>query len=129
MIITDERVAIFVSETIGVAFVPPFTAMGIERGGEIIAGVIFNCFEGADLHVSVAGHGWTRQFFKAVGQYVFGQLGYLRMTAITEHPEIVRLGERLGGQVEGMLRNHFGPGRNGFIVGILKEEYRFGQHP
>lgn len=127
-IVTDDRVARFVSQEIGVSFVPPFTGMGIERNGVIVAGAIFNVFEGSDLHVSIAGHGWTRGFCEAVGEYVFGQLGYLRMTAITEHTSIVRFGERLGGQIEGCLRNHFGQGRDGFIVGILKEEYRFGQH-
>lgn len=47
------------------------------------------------------------------------------MTAITEQPKIVRIGERLGGQVEGCLRNHFGPMRDGYVIGILKNEYRF----
>lgn len=127
-IVTDERVLHFVSAEIGVAFVPPFTCMGIERDGEIVAGAIFNVFEGADVHVSIAGHGWTRGFCAAVGEYVFGQLGYLRMTAITEHAFVVRIAERLGGQIEGCMRNHFGAGRDGFVVGILREEYRFGQH-
>lgn len=75
------------------------------------------------MHVTVAGHGWTKSFLTDVGQYVFGTLRCQRMTAITEQPRIVRIAERLGGQVEGMLRNHFGPGRNAFIVGILKEDY------
>lgn len=125
MIVTDERVALFVSDAVGQAFVPPYTCMGIERDGKITAGAIFNIFEGTDCHVSIAGSGWTRGFIEAVGAYVFGQLGYLRMTAITEQPEIVRFAERLGGEVEGCLRNHFGRGRPGFIVGILKEDWKF----
>lgn len=126
MIVTDERVALFVSQACDVAFVPPYTCMGIERDGEIIGGVIFNVFEGADLHVSVAGKGWSRSFFRSVGQYVFDQLGCERMTAITENPDVVAIAERLGGQVEGLLRNHFGKGRDGFLIGILKEDYCFG---
>lgn len=125
MIVTDERVALFVSEGCGVAFVPPYTVMGIERNGEIIAGALFNVFEGADLHVSVAGHGWNRAFFKAVGEYVFGQLGYERMTALTESPKVVNIAERLGGKVEGLMRSHFGKGRDAFVVGILRDEYKF----
>lgn len=124
-IVTDERVLRFVSAAIGVSFVPPFTCMGIARDGEIIAGVIFNVFEGADVHVSIAGHGWTRGFCAAVGEYVFGQLQCERMTAKTEKTEIVRFAERLGGQVEGLLRNHFGQGRDAFLVGILRDEWRF----
>ncbi|WP_284765369.1 GNAT family protein [Agrobacterium sp. CFBP2214] len=124
-IVTDERVLHFVSTSIGVSFVPPFTCMGIDRDGEIVAGAIFNVFEGADVHVSIAGHGWTRGFCEAVGDYVFGQLQCERMTAKTEKAEIVRFAERLGGQVEGLLRNHFGPGRDAFLVGILRDEWRF----
>jgi RimJ/RimL family protein N-acetyltransferase len=123
LIVTDERVAKFISDAVGKGFVPPFTCMGIERHGEIIAGVLFNVYEPPDVHVTVAGHGWTKSFLTDVGQYVFGTLRCQRMTAITEQPRIVRIAERLGGQVEGMLRNHFGPGRNAFIVGILKEDY------
>lgn len=125
MIVTDDRVARFVSDALSVGFVPPYTCMGIERNGEIIGGVILNVFEGADLHISVAGRGWTRSFYRAVGQYVFGQLRCERMTVITEYPDVVRLGERLGGQIEGCLRNHFGRGRDGFIVGLLKDEWKY----
>lgn len=125
MIVTDERVARFVSGVVGFAFVPPFTCMGIERNGEVIGGVIFNVFEGADVHVSIAGRGWSAGFCAEVGNYVFGTLQCERMTAITEQPKVVRLAERLGGQVEGCLRNHFGKSRDGFILGILKDEYRF----
>jgi RimJ/RimL family protein N-acetyltransferase len=125
MIVTDERVALFVSEQLNTSFCPPFTTMGLERDGQIIAGCIFNVFEKPDLHISVAGHGWTRGFFRAVGYYVFGQLGYSRMTALTESTEVVRLAERIGGEIEGCLRSHYGPGRDGFIVGILREDWKF----
>lgn len=125
MIVTDDRIAKFVSEQIGVSIVPPFASMGIERDGEIKAGVIFNHFEGSDVHVTVAGHGWTRGFFAEVGHYVFDTLQCVRMTAVTEQPQIVRIAERLGGQVEGRLRNHFGEGRDAYLVGVLKGEYRF----
>lgn len=126
MIVTDERVARFVADRVGKPFFPPFTAMGLERRGEITSGVLFNCFEKPDLHVSVAGSWFPRWFLREIGSYVFEQLGYGRATVITEQPRVVQLAERLGGQVEGMLRNHFGEGRPAFVVGILKEEYRFG---
>lgn len=128
MIVAGERVAKFVSDALGFALFPPYTAMGIERDGQIVAGALLNCFEGSDLHVTVAGHGWTKGFLIEIGRYVYGQLAYERMTIQTEQPEIVAIAERLGGQIEGMLRNHFGKDRHAFIVGILKEEYRFGQH-
>lgn len=124
-IVADDRVVTFVSNNLGASFVPPFTSLGIEKDGEIIAGVILNVFEGADVHISVAGSGWTRGFLADFGNYVFDQLRCERVTAITEQPKVVRLAERLGGQVEGLMRNHFGVGRDAYIVGILKSEYRF----
>ena len=124
-IVADDRVVTFVSNNLGASFVPPFTSLGIEKDGEIIAGVILNVFEGADVHMSVAGSGWTKGFLADFGNYVFDQLRCERVTAITEQPKVVRLAERLGGQVEGLMRNHFGVGRDAYIVGILKSEYRF----
>jgi hypothetical protein len=127
VIVSDERVARFVSHQLGFGLCPPYTTLGIERDGRIVAGVIFSCFEGADVHVTIAGHGWTPRFIEAVGQYVFDQLGCERMTATTEKDAIVKLACRMGGQVEGCLRSHFGKGRDAWIVGILKAEWKYGR--
>lgn len=124
-IVEDERVAAFVFGALSAHLAAPYTCLGIEKDGQVIAGAVFNCFEGPDIHVTIAGHGWTRAFLATVGDYVFRVLGCERITAITEQPAVVRIGERLGGQIEGCLRNHFGPGRDGFIIGILKDEYRW----
>lgn len=125
MIVSDDRVAKFVSARTGKAFCPPFVCMGMERNGEVVGGVLMNHFEGNDIHVSVAGSGWTRGFLKAVGDYVFDQLGCERMTAITADEVTATFVERLGGQHEGVLRNHFGPGVDGIIGGILKAEWPY----
>lgn len=123
MIVSDGRVAPFVAKACNTRIIPPYTAVGIEQAGEIIGGVVFNHFTGADVHLTVAGRGWTKGFLADVGQYVFGKLGCERMTLVTEQPRVVRQAERLGGKVEGLMRNHFGKDRPGFIVGILKDDY------
>lgn len=125
MIVSDERCAKFASEALGVSICPPFTALGIEKHGDIVGAVVFHCFEGAAVHITVAGEGWTPGFMRAVGRYVYHQLGCERMTVTTEFPAVVAYAERLGGKVEGVLRSQFGPGRDATIVGILKAEYRF----
>lgn len=125
MIVTGEPVARFVSESLGFGLCPPYTAMGIERGGEIAGGVLFNHFEGADVHVSLAGEGWTPAFLRAVGTYVFDQLGCERMTAVTACEAVAGLAQRLGGQVEGRLRSHFGPGKDAIVAGILRDEWKY----
>jgi hypothetical protein len=125
MIVTDERVALFVSEHLGSTIIPPYTSIGVERGGEIVTGVVFNHFEAADIHMTVAGNCWTKGLLADIGEYVFGQLKCLRITAVTEQPHVVRLAERCGGQVEGLMRNHFGEGRDGYLVGFLKQDWKF----
>lgn len=122
-IVTDDRVALFVAQRTNTRIIPPFTAMGLDKDGEVIGGVIFNHFTGHDVHITVAGTGWSRGFLAEVGHYVFDTLRCLRMTVVTEQPRVVRLAEKLGGEVEGLLRNHFGPDRPAFVVGILKEAY------
>lgn len=129
MIRTDEAVSRFLSEKLGTVFVPPYTVMGLERNGEIVAGVLFNCFEHPDVHFTAAGSGWTRGFLREVGRYVFGQLGCLRMTATTEQTHVASLAEKLGGQREGVLRDHFGEGRDGVIIGILRREWKWANLP
>lgn len=124
-IVTDERVAPFMARALGKNIVPPYEAVGIDKDGEIIGGVIFNNFTGNDIHVSVAGKGWSRQFISSIGEYVYDKLHCGRMTVITEQPRIVRIAERLGGQVEGLMRDHFGEDRHGYIVGILQKDWKY----
>jgi hypothetical protein len=99
--------------------------MGIERGGEVVAGVIFHCFEGAAVHVTVAGKGWTPGFMRAVGRYVYGQLGCERITVTTAQAEVAAFAQRCGGRVEGHLRSQYGPGKDATVLGILRDEYRY----
>lgn len=125
MIVDDQRVARFISERLGVAFCPPFYAIGTERHGEIINGALFNVFENSDVHISAAGTGWTRRFLVTLGDYVFNQLGCERMTAVTRSDDVAALCRRVGGKVEGVLRSHFGAGHDGIVIGCLRSEYRF----
>ena len=124
MIVTDERVIRFAEGRLGERFTPPATCMGLEREGKITAAVVFTFFTGPNIDVSVAGAGWTRGFAREVGRYVFGQLGCLRMTVRTEQTDVVRYAVRLGGRVEGVLRDFFGPGRDSILVGILRDDWK-----
>lgn len=125
MIVSNDRVVAFVAKTCRSQIVPPYTAFGVERGGEIVSGAVFTNWTGADVHITVAGSVWTKGILADVGAYVYGKLGCLRMTVVTEQPKVVRLTEKLGGEVEGLLRNHFGPDRHAFIVGILKNDWPY----
>lgn len=124
-LVEGEAVARFISERLGFGLCPPYSTLGIERDGEIVAGCLFNCFEGAAVHVSAAGSGWTRGFMRALGEYVYNQLGCSRMTLTSENADVIAYAKRLGGKVEGVLRDQFGPGRDATIVGVLRDEYLY----
>ena len=125
MIVTDERVARFVAERCGVIVAAPYTVMGIERNGKIIAGVVFNYYTKNDIAVTVAGERFNREFIAAVGRYVFDQIGCLRMSMMTEQPKVIEIAKRLGAQTEGIKRNYFGKGRDATMLGILREDWGY----
>lgn len=125
MIVADERVAKFVSDELGFGLCPPYVAIGLERNGEIVAGILLNHFEKTDIHATVVGKVWSKGLLKAASSYVFDQLGCERITAITQKDKAVEFAKRLGGQIEGRLRNHFGNGHDGILLGILREEARY----
>lgn len=125
MIVTDERVARFVGAQVNAIIYPPFTCMGLEQDGEIIGGAVWNCFTGPDIELTLAGRVWSRTFLKALGEYAFNQLGCIRVQMTTEQEAVARYAERLGGKREGVLRNKFGRGRDGIVIGLLEQEYRF----
>jgi len=123
--VADVRVVEFVAGIIGQPFIGTVTALGVERDGEIIGGAVFSFFTRYSLHVTVAGSGFTKGFLADVGHYVFGHLKRLRITVVTEQPRVVRIAERLGGTVTGYLPDEFGEGRDGIVVSIRKDDYRY----
>lgn len=108
---------------------PPYYAVGEEVDGELVAGIILCGFERYDVQVSVAGKGWSRRLLRAIHDYVFSQLGVLRATFLTEQPKVAEYALRLGGSIEGVLRNHYGPGRDAILIGLLREEAIFYKVP
>lgn len=126
MIVTGLPVIEYVSGKIGRDIIPPCTAIGRVRDGEIVAGVVFNVFSWPDIEVTVAAEpgGLTRGLIAACGRYVFEQLGCLRASITTEQPYVIDLATRLGAQTEGRKRNAFGLGRDATILGILKEDWK-----
>lgn len=125
-IVTDERVARFVGNRVENLIYPPFTAMGVEEDGEIVAGVVFNSFTGHDIEVTVAGKAgaFTRGFIRQVGRYVFQQAKCLRLSITTCDPRVMDIARRLGARGEGCKRHFFGRNRDGMLFGLLREDWK-----
>ena len=122
-----DRVAAFVGARCGTAIVAPFTALGLERNGKLVAGCVFNVFTGPDIQVTVAAlpGAITRAFVRACGAYVFGQLQCERASIETQHTAVVDLALRLGGVLEGCKHNAFGRDRHAHMLGILRTDWKF----
>lgn len=124
-IVIDERVAVFVAQKCNAVITAPWTAVGLELAGEITAGVIFNGYSQADVNVTAAGSGWGKDVLREIGRYAFSTLKCERMTFLIEQSQVVEMSLRLGGAVEGVMRNHFGAGRDATVVGVLRSDWRF----
>ncbi len=126
-IVSDARVIEYVNAKVGTILRPPLTALGLDIDGEIVAGVVFNDFNGFNVEVTVAGDrkAFTRAFIRRVGQYVFEELDCLRMSITTGSQDVAALAIRLGAQTaEGRKKNLYGAGRDGIILGILRENWK-----
>jgi hypothetical protein len=125
MIVSTPAVAEYVGRKVGQVLVEPFTALGIERDGEVVAGVVFNVWTGPDVQMTIAAEPGcvSRPFLRRVGRYATEELGCIRATIETEQSHVVDLALRMGGQVEGVKRDLFGEGRDGIVIGILKKDW------
>lgn len=125
MIVSSPNVAEYVGQKVGTTIVEPFTTLGIERDGAIIAGVVFNVWTGPDVQITIAAEpgGISRAFLRRVGHYATNELHCIRATIETEQAHVADIALRMGGRVEGVKRDLFGEGRDGTVIGILKKDW------
>lgn len=126
-IVAGDAVVQWVAGRVGRPIELPAASLGVAIDGSLIGGVVFSGFNGSDIEITVAGEprAWTPIFLRRVGEYVWGELACLRMTIRTEQPRVVDLAQRLGGQIEGRMRDFYGSGRDAFVIGVLKRDWRF----
>lgn len=112
----DEIIAEYVGHGLKRKFTPPFVAMGwVREYGDqwrLVAGAVFNDFNGTNLEISIYGPGaLTRQTIRQCFRYVFVQCSCSRLTARTERGNVVmrRLLPKLGFVFEGEMKHYYGP--------------------
>lgn len=108
----DQTVADWVATKTGKPFHPPFTAIGIiDCAGTLTGGYVFTGYNGDGVELSLAGRGViTRDGWRVVLDYVFSQLGCVRMQMHTS---------RRNKKVCKILHNQFPKG----FEGIAKRFY------
>lgn len=107
------------------------TAIGLEEDGNLIAGVVYNLYNGPSICMHVAaepGKRWmTRDFLFRAFAYPFIQLGCKRVTGLVrvDNIEARRFDEHLGFVQEGVIRQGATDGTDMILYGMLKEECRW----
>jgi RimJ/RimL family protein N-acetyltransferase len=109
-----------------------YEAIGLEKGGDLIAGVVYNQVSefNCSMHVAaIPGRRWlTREYLNACFRYPFVQLGLLRVTGLVpaKNQQALRFDLHLGFKVEGIMRRCLGSD-DLVVLGMLREECRYGQ--
>ena len=105
-------------------------AMGLVRGGKLVAGLIFNGYEGANvnMHISaIDGRKWlTPEFLFAAFDYPFNELGRKRVTAFmrSKNDRAISFAKNLGFEYEGTMKNYYADD-DAVVYGLLRENCRF----
>lgn len=133
MIIAQPKdvIARFVSDTIGGNGMPwgEYTALGLVRDDDLVAGVIYNHNSDAAIcmHVGAVGKQWlNREFIFACFDYPFNQLGKQRVTGLVpkKNKAARRFDEHLGFKLEGCMRQGL-IGDDLLVYGMLRGECRW----
>ncbi len=129
MIVTGEVVGRWVAEKAHVHWTPICRAIGLMRGGKLVAGIMYDGFTGA----SIAMHSRcdnpravSREWLFAIFDYPFNQLGCKRVTGLvsTENKVAQATNEHLGWKRETVLKDYFLDG-DGIVYVMRKEDCRW----
>ena len=106
----DERVAQWVESRVGFGLGRPATAIGLQRQGKIIAGVMYTHYSergSISAHIAGEGHWCSRRFLHTIFYYPFRQLKVRRITCYVEsrHYKSRALCEHLGFTLESLMEN------------------------
>lgn len=130
IVLERERVARWVSDrqTGDGGWGDWYQAIGHEKNGELIAGVVFNHMSECDIvmHIAAGGQWLTSEYAYAIFSYPFVQLKMRRVTAVpmSKDKATRKLVEALGFVHEGTLRHHY-TDDDGELYGMLISECRY----
>lgn len=123
----DAKVCGWVQDQYQVRFLPPLTAIGITRHGQIVGAAVFNNFEGSNIELSCLGKGaFPRSICRLLARTAFEVNGCERVTirVRADNAYVLKLAGKFGWVMEGVLRKYYG-NVDCVVFGMLKAECRF----
>lgn len=111
-----------------------YEALGVVKGNRLIGGVIYCEFREIapgehDIRMHCSGEpGWlTKATLRVLFGYPFCQLGCIRVTGVVAraNKRALDLNRRLGFQIEGCIRDGYGTGKDGLLMGMLRRDCRW----
>lgn len=110
-------------------------AIGVLMGGELVAGVVYHDYRApvGDIQLSVAATSarWaSRSVIRELLAYPFEQLQCRRLTATVRSDNLraLKFDIGIGFRVEGRMRDYYGRGIHQIILGMLRDEWQFGNY-
>lgn len=122
----------FANQVLEVSFVPEECRWigSVTEDMEIMGVVVYSRWTAHNCEMSVASvtpKFMTRAFLRKVFGYPFTELGLCRVTAVVEvaNTKALDMNHGLGFKDEGILRNWYGEGKDGVVMGMLKDECKW----
>lgn len=131
IISNPTRVFDFVKQYMPMQPVGGMKGVGLERDGELIAGVLYEGFNGSNVWMHVAavpGRKWmTRDYLRYCFRYPFNEMGVDRVSGYVaaSNAEARRLDEHLGFKQEAVLRGAGAKGDDVILYVMWRDDCRF----
>ena len=117
-------------EEVPVPVVAGMKALGLERNGELVAGVLYEGYNGVNvwMHVRAEPHRWFNyEFLRYCFTYPFEELGCARVSGFVEasNERARRFDERLGFEPEAVLKGAARDGGDVILYVMWRDKCRF----
>jgi RimJ/RimL family protein N-acetyltransferase len=129
VVCTDGTVARWVSARLGVQGFSDYSEIGLTENGKLIAGVVFDYFNGAsiNMHVAAVGKRWmTREYLHFCFWYPFEQLKVKRINGLVPESNLAarKFDEHLGFELEARLQDAH-PSGDVLVYRMFKKDCRW----
>ena len=127
----NKRIVKFVNKFQPINNGPNIQGIGLERNGELVAGVLYDDYNGSNVWMHVAAHTgrrWlVRDYLYICFRYPFIQLDLNRVTGWVEenNKDARRFNEHLGFEKEAVLKNAGRNGQDVFLYVMHKQDCKW----